>query len=94
MHVCDNCLPILPLDVVTQLWLIASAAAQAGTLIHEASHVLADTGDYIKGRPGRVLPGSDPAMSNKVGCKPLFNIPCIVLIIKFRHKADRSVHDH
>jgi hypothetical protein len=69
-----NAYPLCPFDVVIQLWFIASPAAQAGTLIHEASHVLADTGDYIKGRPGRVLPGSDPAETKKVGCKPLLNI--------------------
>ena len=67
--------PLYPVDVVTQLWSIASPAAQAGTLIHEASHVLADTGDFIKGKPARVLPGSDPSEPKKVGCKPLLNIP-------------------
>ena len=67
--------PLCPFDVVTRLWFIASPAAQAGTLIHEATHVLSDTGDYMKGNPGTMIPGSDPRDSAKTGCKSLLNIP-------------------
>ena len=87
-----NVYPPFPFDVVTRLCFIASPAAQAGTLIHEATHVLSDTGDYVRGKaPGKIIPGSDPATSRKMGCKPLLDIPWIVLTIKFRHKVDGAV---
>ena len=71
-----NAYPLCPFDVVTRLWFIASPAAQASTLIHETTHFLGDTGDYIRGKqPGAIIPGSDPRTSAKTGCKPLLNIP-------------------
>ncbi|KAF9547854.1 hypothetical protein CPC08DRAFT_769354 [Agrocybe pediades] len=44
---------------------ISAQRAQAATLIHEATHYLADTGDYIK--HGEFLKGSDPTQTSRTG---------------------------
>jgi len=71
----------------------AALSTQAGTLIHEASHALADTGDYIK--DGKILKGSNPEETDKTGCKTpfLYFFMRLVLNTNFRREQDKPVQN-
>lgn len=45
----------------------ASNDARAATLIHEATHYLSNTGDFIK--DNTILPGNDVTTTNSKMCK-------------------------